>query len=118
MKGYYTNTTLVKQLIKRLHLSYDNWFTRMLYRYFTMSRNVAFKVISLHPRVLERIDKLPGLSYTKKIEWLLNAVEVKQNTAETKMSYDELIDYVIAQSKLQCKEKVLGLIVGLLRCFL
>lgn len=83
-----------------------------------MSKNVKFKSVNLHPRVLERIDRLTGHSYTKKIEWLLNALEVKSNTAEAKMSYDELIDYVIAQSKLQGKEKVLGLIVGLLRCFL
>ena len=83
-----------------------------------MSKNVAFKSVNLHPRVIERIDKLPGHSYTQRIEWLLNAVEVKQDTAETKMSYDELMDYVIAQSKIQSKEKVLGLIVGLLRCFL
>lgn len=83
-----------------------------------MSRNVKFKSVNLHPRVIEKIDNLPGHSYTRKIEWLLNAVEVKTNTAETKMSYDELVEYVIAQSKLQGKEKILGLIVGLLRCFL
>jgi|SanBayMetagenome_1026888.scaffolds.fasta_scaffold08992_2 hypothetical protein len=83
-----------------------------------MSKNVKFKSVNLHPRVIERIDRLPGHSYTQRIEWALNALEVKTNTTETKMSYDELIDYVIAQSKIQCKEKVLGLIVGLLRCFL
>jgi hypothetical protein len=83
-----------------------------------VSKNVKFKSVNLHPRVIEKIDRLPGHSYTQRIEWALNALEVKANTTETKMSYDELIDYVIAQSKIQCKEKVLGLIVGLLRCFL
>lgn len=74
--------------------------------------------ISIPPEVLERLKPIPGYSYRKKVEWLLNISDNQKNNAVTKMTYDELVEYTITQSKSQDKTKVLGLIVGLLRCFL
>lgn len=80
-----------------------------------MAKPRDWKNITLPPEVMERLKGVPGVSGRKKIEWLLDAVE--QNSL-TKVTYDELTEYVVNQSKSQKKEKVFGLIVGLLRCLL
>ena len=71
--------------------------------------------VTLPPETMERLKTVPGVSARKKIEWLLDAVE--QNSL-TKVTYDELTEYVVNQSKSQKKEKVFALIVGLLRCLI
>lgn len=80
-----------------------------------MAKPKKWQNVTLPPEVMERLKAVPGVSARKKIEWLLDAVE--QNSL-TKVTYDELTEYVVNQSKSQKKEKVFGLIVGLLRCLL
>ena len=86
-----------------------------------MPRNIKFVSVSLHPELVSRANKFPGYSNPARIEWILKIAEelkTKKETLEYSLNYDELVEYVIAQSKTQDREKVLGLIVGLLREFI